>query len=175
MLLIIISCHSQSNIYKNIENLQNGYYEQNAGKNNMSLGKDFKPIKIILNNLKSELESDNIILIFSWANTMPIAHTNKFRSLLYEIETEKKYYANNLADNYKDIVVENKGNQYFIDEEYILKEYLKMNNLDSLKPYEHQSNSAEMGDSYYLFDTKSNKVYYLEDLVFIKGKFSKYD
>lgn len=175
MLLIIISCHSQSNIYKNIENLQNGYYEQNAGKNKMSLGKDFKPIKIILNNLKSELESDNIILIFSWANTMPIAHTNKFRSLLYEIETQKKYYANNLADNYKDIVVENKGNQYFIDEEYILKEYLKMNNLDSLKPYEHQSNSAEMGDSYYLFDTKSNKVYYLEDLVFIKGKFSKYD
>ncbi|WP_336687733.1 hypothetical protein [Chryseobacterium bernardetii] len=175
MLLIITSCQSQSNIYKNIENLKNEYNEQNAGKIRISLGKDFKPTKTIIRKLKSELKSNNVIYVFSWKNTMPIAHTNKFRSLLYEIETQKKYYANNLADNYKDIVVENKGNQYFIDEEYILKEYLKMNNLDSLKPYEHQSNSAEMGDSYYLFDTKSNKVYYLEDLVFIKGKFSKYD
>lgn len=175
MLLIITGCHSQNNIYKSIENLQNEYNEQNAGQHRMSLGKDFKPTKTIIRKLKTELKSDNVIYVFSWTNTMPIAHTNKFHALLYEITTGNKYYANNLVGNYKDIVVESKNNQYFIDEEYILKEYLKMNNLDSLKSYEHQSNSAEMGDSYYLFDTKSNKVYYLEDLVFINNVPTKYD
>lgn len=175
MLFIITSCQSQSNIYKNIENLQNTYNEQNTGKSRMTLGKHFKPTKTIISKLKSELKSENVIYIFSWTNTMPITHTNKFRALLYEVSTERIYYANNLAGNYKDIAIESKSNHYFTDEEYILKEYLKMNNLDNLQPCEHQSNSAEMGDSYYLFDTKNNKVYYLEDLVFINGKPRKYD
>lgn len=177
MILIITSCQSQSNIFKNIENLQKSYNEQNqnSGKSKISIGKRFKPIKIILNNLKSELKNDNIIFVFSWANTMPIANTNTFYALLYDVNTGKSYYVYNKLENYKNIIIENTSNQYFIDQEYLLNEYLKNSNLNYLKQFEHQSNSAEIGANYYLFDIQNKRVYSLEDIVFEDGKPAKYN
>lgn len=175
LIITITSCHSQSNIYKNIENLQSVYNEQNAGKSKISLGKNFKPTKTIINKLKSELKNDDIIYVFSWTNTMPIAGTNKFHALLYDINTGKSYYAYNQVGSYKNIFVEEKRNQFFKEQEYLLNHYLKMKNLDQLKAYEHQANSAEIGANYYLFDTLNKKVYNLEDLVFEEGKPAKYE
>lgn len=175
MLFIMTSCQSQSNIYKDIENLKGSYNDQNLDKSKISLGKDFKPTKTIINKLKSELKSDNIIYVFSWANTMPISNTNKFYALLYDVDSGKSYYAYNHIKSYKNIFVEENGDQYFIDLEYLLNQYLKMKNLDYLKPYQQQSNSAEIGANYYLFDTQNKKVYNLEDLVFEEGKPAKYE
>ncbi|RXM50631.1 MULTISPECIES: hypothetical protein [unclassified Chryseobacterium] len=177
MVFIITSCQSQSNILKDVENLQKLHNEQNqnSGKSKIYLGRGFKPIKTILNSLKSELENNNIILIFSWANTMPIANTNTFYALIYDVNKGKSYYAYNKRENYKNIIVENKSNRYFIDQEYLLNEYLKNRTLNHLQKFENQSNSAEVGTDYYLFDTKNRQVYCLEDIVFEEGKPAKYD
>ncbi len=177
MLSIIISCQSQNNILKDINDLQKVYNKQDKKlkKSKILLGRKFNPTKIISNKLATKLNNNNFIYIFSWANTMPITNTHIFYALLHDLSTGKNYYVYNKQENKKNIIIKDKGNQYFIDHEYLLSEYLKMGNLDDLVPFEHQANSAEIGTNYYLFDTQNKKVYNIQNIVFEEGKPVRYD
>ncbi|MCT3835632.1 hypothetical protein HZQ12_17520 [Elizabethkingia anophelis] len=175
--IIIISCKTQNNILKDINDLQKVYNKQDKKlkKSKILLGRKFNPTKIISNKLATKLNNNNFIYIFSWANTMPITNTHIFYALLHDLSTGKNYYVYNKQENKKNIIIKDKGNQYFIDHEYLLREYLKMGNLDDLVPFEHQANSAEIGTNYYLFDTQNKKVYNIQNIVFEEGKPVRYD
>lgn len=172
ILVKMTSCQSYSNIYNNIEYLQNSYNEDNKSK--ISLGKRFNPTKIIIHQLKSKLKSDNVIYVFSWANTMPMPNAKQFSALLYDSSTENRYYAYNHTKSYKNIIV-TEHSKAFVELDYLLHQYINTKSLEQLKPYERQAISSEMGETYYLFDTQDKKVYKLEDLVFEKGKLIKYE
>ncbi|KMQ70205.1 hypothetical protein ACM44_13630 [Chryseobacterium koreense CCUG 49689] len=165
---MFFSCATNRNIilYDKIDVIKKEYNKNHQNDIVVLISKDFNPTKIIIRKLKFELKNDNIIYVFSWANTMPTTRAIKFRALLYDINTQKKYYISNSFENYKNIVIEFSSDD-FKGMENILSFYLKKES-DNLKNFTTKDYPPEMTQDYYIFDTENNKVLILNSIVFDK-------
>lgn len=166
--LMFFSCATKRNInlYDKIDTIKKEHNKNHSDDIVVLISKDFDPTKTIIRKLKTDLKSDNVIYIFSWANTMPIVNTNKFRALIYDIDAKKKYYANNSFKNYKNIIIKD-NSVNFKGMEKILDLYLK-SEYNRLKNFSTKDFPPEMTQDYYIFDTENNKILILNSLVFDK-------
>lgn len=164
--IFLANCSSNSLSKKN----QNAQYfhteiEQTIKKYNDSTNSTiyikthkFNPTKLNFELIKDNLEnSKHIIYIFSWRNHLPIAGTNDFESIIYDIDNNKKYFFYNYQKDYKNIILETKSPKDFEQPNFILDHYQSKKN-ELLKNLQNRFSSAEIGQDYLIVEVEIGKT-----------------
>lgn len=157
--VIILSACSVGNkvkLYDNIVNIGNAFNERNADKVFVSTRK-FHPLKTILKQLEYDKKNNQVVVIFSWVNHLPITGVNHFECLIHDLNSNTTYYCNNTPEDYKEIRISKNYNKTFEYHSLFLKHY-QMGDLDSLVSQSPVFTSSEDGTYFMLFDTQKQKA-----------------
>ncbi len=161
ILALLLSC-SSSKIYKKIEKITESH--NRTASREVVFTKGFNLTKIIFKNLNESIGSDSIIYLFSWNNHLPDNSTKDFMALVFDKENHKTYNIYNDYEEYRKISIKDTSDNFY-EEQYLLDLYLK-GEIDTIKEFENQFSSSEIGTNYYLFDVPLNKVTIIEPVFF---------
>ena len=170
ILTLFCSC-SNLNLYRNIEDSANDY-NNNHDNNKIIISKNgYNPTRKIFHKLKRKLKNDSILYIFSWDNNILKPKNNNSKALVFNELSQTYYYVNLESNNLK--ISQDSSN--FYEERKILKEYNNDRKLLSIKKYQNQFSSSELGTNFYIFDLKNCNIIFLQSIVFDKdGNFLKF-
>lgn len=150
--------------YKKINSMKKEFNESNSDDIIVINNNKFNPTEYLFKKLDGKISND-FIYIYSWVNHLPRVGTNHFIAMVYDQKTKKVFYVNNEENNKLININEFKSNpNIFMTEEFILKQYLD-NNIAFLNSFKPTFSSAEVGSEYYLFNSMSNKVYLLKNIL----------